>query len=887
MDDPILKVLPKSKTYGRSVQEEEEVQYGRSTRGQPKQYGRSLTRDLTKRVFNSLPGEVLRVLGTYGGGAQCVGGAREVVTDLPTGLYDYQSKLGIINSDAPEEGSVAIMPAGRTGHLGVVIGQDGDNVLLYDVNADGKNTQMIRSVPVDKIDGYYKGKPESVKGDYIAKAQAMIDTPIDKKEQKLIAKAEKEVVRYNTEEVFDELKEQNPEHAEEIGGVQGVIQEAVNNEAFMEQYKEGLKTFFDPTIGALKGVVSTVENASELGQRGLRWVTSKIAEAVGLDDAAETLRDNEIAQLTPGIEEALDLPAGTLTTPANGWQEAGFFLEKVAEFMIPGKAVMNAQKAIGATKAISGLPKVVRGLVQLGIVSGTEAATFGGVSAIHEGRVLTEEGKLDPEVKTSMLIGGLVPVGLAGLGALKKAVSPTVQKLIYKAIRPSVKNEKAFRKSIDPVLREVYKRNPNIKTIQQLDDAVKEAADDIWKQIEKQMAKAGAKAEINGKAIYEKIVNEVSKSSKLRRESPELLKKIMKFAKKYKNLKSVTEADDILRETNLNLKTVYNRARGGVGSAQKITLDQKLDEALARALREAIDDAVKRANVPAVKPLRELYGKLATFGKETSHRAVVFNRQNVLNLQQGINVPQAMGYFMRALKGDPMAAAQGVGQLTASKIIKWANSADTQIAKAFKSLGKLAGAISPRVRALMGAGATMSERTSEEATGARNELEFENIELPTTPQASIPPAPVETPVTPQTPDIMSSVAKLLGGFVPTAHAKPRIPTAPAKPIGPSVVKATRAIAPEASAKFDAIKLMAKKLGQLTPEDLERGAPKPKQQAGLFSGLAQRKKQLEETIAEIEGKKPPMKKPLVDIFSQSAIGQGIQKAKSIFKKAFNF
>ena len=79
------------------------------------------------------------------------------------------------------------------------------------------------------------------------------------------------------------------------------------------------------------------------------------------------------------------------------------------------------------------------------------------------------------------------------------------------------------------------------------------------------------------------------------------------------------------------------------------------------------------------------------------------------------------------------------------------------------------------------------------------------------------------------------------------------------------------------------------LGQLTPAMLEKGAPKPKQQASVMENIASHKSRLESAMkGDFSAPKTlPKNKPIVDILSESDLGQGVKKAKSIFKKAFNF
>ena len=632
------------------------------------------------------------------------------------------------------------------------------------------------------------------------------------------------------------------------------------------------------------------------------------------------LRSQDIAQVAPLIEKATGMTEGTLTTPTNGWQTAGFFLEKVGEFMLPGGAVKNTQKGLTSLPAIASLPPKLKGLVQLGIVSATEAATFGGVSAIQEGRVFQDDGTLDPNVKTSAIIGGAFPIAAAGLKSLKNFISPQIKTLLTKAIRPPKNASKEFANNIDEVMAAVHKKFPNIKTLEELNNALKNTADDVWKQVDEILKQTNKSAAVNGNTIADKIIKEMSKESKLIRENPNFLKDVRAFVKQYRGLLPVNEADDILRATNRDLSTFYKKMlNSGIGNANAANYSQKLQAALAKALREGIDDAVQVADAPSVKGLRELYGKIASIARVVDDRAVVFNRQNLLNLQQGINLPAGGAKVVSGLaSGNLGQAAEGVSQLASSQILKTINSADTQIANAFQKMGSVLGTLSPSSRGILGGIATGLNLGSEEKRQDREEFKgrdlIDSIKVPDF--SSLPGAGAIGDIAQS--DLFRGGANLFNAFIPSANAAgserrlpslpgqsqpvdttrklPSIPTPqPVRPTAASVGKVASIVAPETTKQVGAVQDFLKNVGRLTPEQLRSAAPKPdKPGVGSFfdpqfssvaKNLQQHNQQIQDAQDLISGKKPSSQKTIAEIYNESDTKKAVESAKEMFRKSF--
>jgi len=166
-----------------------------------------------------------------------------------------------------------------------------------------------------------------------------------------------------------------------------------------EQGTPGLEGF---AAGTFKGLLSTVTGMSELGQKLLdptRWFSKKH-------------REREVAK----IPEELTTPVGTA-------EKIGFGAEQIGEFFVPATKVAKPLKA--ATKGSSWLTKLLTTM-------GVEGTIGGGVSALQEGEIGTEQ-----------LIDGAISAAAGGtailLSAPVKAIGVGIKKLGVKVLQSTVK----------------------------------------------------------------------------------------------------------------------------------------------------------------------------------------------------------------------------------------------------------------------------------------------------------------------------------------------------------------------------------------------------------------------------------------------------------------
>ncbi len=165
-----------------------------------------------------------------------------------------------------------------------------------------------------------------------------------------------------------------------------------------------LKGVGDVIVGAGKGLLNTVSNASKLGQTAMN-------KLYGAEDIQETITDPQSKKLQE------------VSTPTNTAQKAGFIGEQIAEFFIPGGASAKAGKA--AEMAVKG-GKIFKNVAKLGAASATEAALAGGQTAL-------QKGGFDKEAKTASIIAAVTPTAVKAGGKILKGVSKLGSEALGKA----------------------------------------------------------------------------------------------------------------------------------------------------------------------------------------------------------------------------------------------------------------------------------------------------------------------------------------------------------------------------------------------------------------------------------------------------------------------
>lgn len=253
------------------------------------------------------------------------------------------------------------------------------------------------------------------------------------------------------------------------------IQEAVNKRA-MTQGMTG--PFGRLGIGIGKGAMSTISGASELGQRGLQFLTG-IKPKTG---------DAGPFQTRGGIVQLKD----ELTTPEGLEENVGFFGEQIAEFVIPGMVIDKAHKAVAVPEKLTKLQKVLN----LGKKSAEGAALFGGVTAI-------QEGDINEDVGVSAAIGAAFPLAEAGVKAIGKFLTKKLPSRMLNKILHT--HTKEFKFGKDPGLT-VAKEKIVGNSLDDISRGIDKRMTKIGKDITKKVSKS-SQAPTNAKRIIEDIIN--------------------------------------------------------------------------------------------------------------------------------------------------------------------------------------------------------------------------------------------------------------------------------------------------------------------------------------------------------------------------------------------
>lgn len=319
-----------------------------------------------QQVASPLPGEIIKVLGKWNGGAECVGATRFDVPDVPHGLFSYQNKLDIINSNEPEIGVAAIMPSPRaydgtiTGHLATVIGYDDKDVYVKDANADGRNTIMIRKVPRDKIDGYFKGNPEKVKTNQIESYNSELNKSITSEDIVKIKEASEktEELELSFENYYKEIQNLDPELAKEFdrGALRGIGSELKDQwRKSKEVFEEGrdMTNFQQAKAGFLAPLKMGLGLIKAVGNTG-KEVTKSTISAIGNAPEAARVIKSMLEGTQPNPEDLQKLQSHNKQT-LNAVSDA-FGLAPVPTFQIISpvmKALVNSpEKGQGPREAL-------------------------------------------------------------------------------------------------------------------------------------------------------------------------------------------------------------------------------------------------------------------------------------------------------------------------------------------------------------------------------------------------------------------------------------------------------------------------------------------------------------------------------------------------------
>lgn len=191
---------------------------------------------------------------------------------------------------------------------------------------------------------------------------------------------------------------------------------------------EGLSNVGQAGIGTVKSIGSTIDQASQLGQRGIQTIANPILKA-GRVPEQKIVKAPEV-----------------LTKPTTDMQTAGFIGGQIGQaFAIPNQAITQGATKVAQTAGTAMKLGKAAKYVQPVLTTGTKAIAEGGVGAL--GSKLA--GGTDKQAKQAALLSG----GLSVAGSMfSKVLQGSAEKSMTKALAPTGKVDKAITEKVVPGL---------------------------------------------------------------------------------------------------------------------------------------------------------------------------------------------------------------------------------------------------------------------------------------------------------------------------------------------------------------------------------------------------------------------------------------------------
>ena len=407
-----------------------------------------------------------------------------------------------------------------------------------------------------------------------------------------------------TREQFRKLREQGL-------GVEEIV-------ALQKRQKAQLSKRVSPSlqlgIGAAKGIGSTLFGLGKLG-----------------------------AKLIPGKQRIEEAEKPEFLKPQTGLEKIGFGVEQIAEFLVPGSAVLKLGKlGTGLVKGVSAGAKVGR----LGIRAGIEGVTVGGVRA-------AQKGEIDNDVKTAAIIGTMFPVAGAALRGLKKPVSGALkgigEKIQTTVIRPTIRDAKDGFKIVN------VSKYGFEGTLEQTLTKAHVRMNKLYRQLESKLKASDKKIDLND--IFRKTVVTIKGKERvsfgdvlaLRRAMGSLRKEIGAIAPKSKSVDILT-AQQIKRGAGTKGAWVF-------GNPDK---DARAVERVYTAFYRNMREAIEKSSPSGIKEINKQISDIIPISNAVLRRLPIEQRNNV------ISVTDSIGLYAAVL--DPRALSLlGASKLSKSK----------------------------------------------------------------------------------------------------------------------------------------------------------------------------------------------------------------------------
>lgn len=440
-----------------------------------------------------------------------------------------------------------------------------------------------------------------------------------------------------------------------------------------------------PALGFAKGSAGAVVDLAEGAVSGL---------------ASTVFRGGDLIRRATGMERVIDTPEvqQAMRAPDSFAGKAGQVIEQGAEFAYP------LSKVSSGAAALSWVPRMA--------VEGAAGAGVAGVQSGGDQSAMTL-GALAPAVGSLAYRGGKAIAGAAtraaagaaegGIGgavaqAMRTAVPPAPRAMLFQALKP--RNTRLnFEPALDRAMPEIKAAEAQLgKPIETIDDfltATKHAKQGIRAQIERLIEpkrQYGFTADTN--AVADAIEQSIPR--KVQIQDPAKAAAIKQMAQTYRSRLDIDDIDTLIRETNAELDTYYNKNPGARAKALASNPDTAQLEAEVSALREVRNQALDApGGGAAAKELYRRYGSLMEVEDAAWRRANVAKRAAPESVSEQLSKIMAARDIARAglrvVRGDFIGAGKSMLDLAGAKagmqtatFLKEQNSTNNLLKRAFQ-----------------------------------------------------------------------------------------------------------------------------------------------------------------------------------------------------------
>lgn len=385
-----------------------------------------------------------------------------------------------------------------------------------------------------------------------------------------------------------------------------------------QKYSDSVNDF---SIGVAQGELKTAEGL----QKAALWLGEKfnlpgqIAEFVtnGRMTAHELSPNKTIGeQLMPD-----DVQREDLLTAKNGMQEAGQFIERMAEFLAPGPKGTGAINSL-ASNVAKYAPKA-KGAIETGVKMLGHGAMGGGITAV-------QRNDIDTEAKVNAIISAAFPV----LGSMSSKFGTSIMNKVVKPSQADVKNgfkaENLKKYGLGGSLRTTLE-----KTTNQLNK--------FGDLLDEKLSNSDAVIDIN--KIYQRTADRIGDKKKIL---------FGRVADLKRGLKELTEDIDDMAEalgqkmpdgsinaqdmTKIPIATANNQIKRGAGTKGswvygRIDKDARAIERVYSVFYNELKKEIEKRGPNGIRSLNKKMGDLIPIQSAILRRIPVAERNNVIGLE--------------------------------------------------------------------------------------------------------------------------------------------------------------------------------------------------------------------------------------------------------------